>query len=211
MKKLFDKEKRKENLDKFQVGFNNKYEQIKVKSKDVYGKSKVVTKKSFTFLLIRTIFMILVPGFLWVISTMFFIRGLYYASFFSWILLPVSWFLVFGSFRSRIVNLLPLLAVIVYIVYGLEIQDFNQATIIFFFVPFLSLLLKFKKHYIQYITLGISIVYVVVNYLGIYVIPFYAKWGLIVIIYVIFIPPMIGTWLNKIFYGKKHQVSEENN
>jgi hypothetical protein len=213
--KLFDKERREERFTKIKTGFQNNFNKTKDKSKEVYGtvkvygeKGAVVAKKSATYILFRTIFSILTPIILAGISVVLFFRGFYISSFFVWIFLPIAWFVMFGDYKSRIVNILPLVAVILYIMVGLEIHDFNEATYVFFFVPFISLLVKFKKHYIQYITLGISIVYLIVNYLQIYEVPFYAKWGLIVIIYVIFIPPMIGRKLHKIFYGKKYNESD---
>lgn len=166
-------------------------------------------KKQSSNRLLRFIFIFFLPVIL-VFSSIYLVQYTYYFSAFAiWLIYPMSFLFLTGSIKTRILNVLPLLVLLFYIMISVETKDADKASLIFFAVPILSLLLKPKKHWIQYTTLGISIIYLILNHFTLIDFPFAVKWGLILVIYLVFIPPLVKQKIVQLFHKKPKDNQED--
>lgn len=155
-------------------------------------KSKKFMKEKGESLFHKMLVFIFFPLFILVTSVILFTQHAYFASIVIWMFLPLTFFLMIGSFLNRILNTLPITMFIVYIIFGIETSLWNEGTLLFFLVPLGSLMLKPKKFPVQYAILGISIVILSINFFTPWNVPIFIKWILSVMIYVIFLPPLLA-------------------
>ncbi|MCF7932903.1 MAG: hypothetical protein K9K93_07020 [Acholeplasmataceae bacterium] len=104
---------------------------------------------------------------------------------------PLVWILFFGNIRHRIANILPLVALVTYLFLGFYQGLWNEASIIFLFVPYVGLTLKPKRALISYLTIFLSTILLIVRLVTGFQFPILPRVLIIVLIYVIFMPPMI--------------------
>ncbi len=152
---------------------------------------------------LKMLIIFLFPMILFVISISLFNHQNYLSILVVWLSWPISFLFLFGSFKDRIFNTLPLLAILIYLLIGLNTGDFESASVIYFFVPVLSLLLKPKKHMVKYITMLVSFIILIINYFTSIEIPMILKYLIIIYIYLLYLPPLVKKQLNKIRHTKE--------
>lgn len=118
------------------------------------------------------------------------------------LLLPALPILSLGSFRARLLNALPLLALSAGLYLGFRYGEWVLASRLFFALPFIGLLLKPRRHPLKYVTLGISLVSLITDYAFGWTLPWVYRILLILWIYIIFVPPVILNYLRRL----KHRV-----
>ncbi|MFP4286708.1 MAG: hypothetical protein ACLFRI_03320 [Candidatus Izemoplasmataceae bacterium] len=155
-------------------------------------KTKQFIKKQGDSMVHKMLVFILFPIFIFVTSAVLFSVHAYFASIIIWMFLPLTFFLMMGSFINRVLNALPITMFIVYLLYGLETSSWHEGTLLFFLVPLGSLMLKPKKFPLQYAVLALSILVISINYFTPFNIPVYLKWTFSVIIYIVFLPPALA-------------------
>ncbi len=89
-------------------------------------------------------------GFLWGFN------GFVFVMFWWWCLVPLWSVLALGSVRSRVVNGLPLFIFWLYGLMSLLSQDLARYLFLFYFTPYVSLMVKPQRHPIKYLTLLFS-------------------------------------------------------
>jgi hypothetical protein len=105
--------------------------------------------------------------------------------------IPILWLFIFGKVRHRLANTLPLFAVVTYVFLGFQYGMWDEATVIFFFVPYVGLTLKPKRAVTGYMSIALTTIYLVIRFTTGYEIPLTTRIMAIILIYVIFFPPMI--------------------
>lgn len=136
-------------------------------------------------------FMIITPLFVIVLSMALLFNHYYYAAILVYPLIPILLLLQFGTIKDRMLNILPLVVLLTYVIVSLETKDFKSSMVVYFIIPILSVLLKPKKHYIKYLTLIVSFLTLSLKYFKNMTIPFYYNLIIILIIYAVFLPPFI--------------------
>ena len=53
--------------------------------------------------------------------------------------------LQFGTIKDRMLNILPLVVLLTYVIVSLETKDFKSSMVVYFIIPILSVLLKPKN------------------------------------------------------------------
>jgi hypothetical protein len=154
----------------------------------------------------RMLIFFCVPVVVFIASVLLFVRGYFYAGVIIWLFFPFSRFFMIGSLKTRALNGLPVIIGILYLMVGLETGAWEKWMVLFFLVPFLSVLLKPKKHPIQYATLALSVMVLSINMLTQINIPVYLKWIFVSLIYVVFIPPLVKKRLKR-FFGKPREAA----
>lgn len=157
----------------------------------------------------RILIFFCVPLAVFVASVLLFLNRYLYAGVIVWVFFPLSRFFMIGSLKSRVLNALPVSIGILYLMVGLETGDWETWMVLFFLVPFLSLLVKPKRHPFQYATLGLSVTFLSINQLTNLDIPVWWKWIVVVLIYVIFVPPLVKKRVNR-FFGRQSPDKGEN-
>jgi hypothetical protein len=160
-------------------------------------KSKQFMKEKGESMIHKMMVFVLFPLFILATSIVLFSMNAYFSSIVIWMFLPLTFFLMMGSLLNRILNALPMTMAIVYILFGIETGLWHEGTLLFFLVPFGSLMLKPKKFPIQYAVLGISIIVLSINFFTPLNIPVIIKWLLSIIIYIIFLPPLLAKRIEK--------------
>ncbi len=155
-------------------------------------KTRRFMKKKQDTLYVKLIVFIFFPVLIGVTSFILIRNEAFIAGLLIWMFLPLTMFLLMGSFLRRVLNSLPMVIMFIYIIFGLETGLWQEGTMLFFIVPFGSLVLKPKKSPVQYLTLSISILVLTLNFFTTQSIAIYLRWGLIVLIYIIFLPPALG-------------------
>lgn len=96
------------------------------------------------------------PIIIGLISLWLFMNHYLVSGFLVWVLFPLSRFILIGSFKNRILNVLPIVVFLLYLSLSMENQDFGKYDWVLFLTPLGSLILKPKKHQVEYLTLIIS-------------------------------------------------------
>ena len=123
-----------------------------------------------------------------------------------WVFVPAVWFFLIGRFKDRFRNALPVLALAIFLLVGSYTGAWNAALWIFFAVPYVALLLKPRRHIIKYVTLTLSTIYVVLGLATGVWLPIGIRIAMVMIIYLIFVPPMLFAWCMKPYYAFKRRV-----
>lgn len=104
---------------------------------------------------------------------------------------PLSLFLTIGSFKDRLLNSLSLWTWWVYFHLGFAFQWWNEANILFFLVAFIGFIFLPKRTIIHYLVFFLTITYWIVGWISGYWIPSLIRWFFILIIYLVFYPPLV--------------------
>ncbi|MFP4187718.1 MAG: hypothetical protein ACLFSU_06075 [Acholeplasmataceae bacterium] len=152
----------------------------------------------------RMLIFFCVPFLVFILSVILVLNRYLYAGITIWAFLPLSRLLMIGSIRARLRNALPFAIGLIYLMVGLETGEWERWMVLLFLVPFLSLLMKPKRHPLAYATLGVSVIVLAVNYLTRFDIPVYGKWAVVALIYLIFLPPLVKKRIKELFHGQKH-------
>ncbi|MGE4320511.1 MAG: hypothetical protein AB7E61_03555 [Acholeplasmataceae bacterium] len=172
--------------------------------KKPFSKINALTIKHFAIQkTLKMIIIFLFPMILFVISISLFNHQNYYSIPVIWLTWPISFLFLIGSLKDRLLNTLPLFAILIYLLIGINTGDFESASAIYFFVPLLSLLLKPKKHRVKYITMLVSFIILMINYFTSFDIPVVIKYLMIICIYILYLPPILTHQLNKIKHAKE--------
>ena len=161
---------------------------------------KKVSKRAYYDYILRPIVIVFLPISIALASIYFFSVQSYINMVLVWLFWPISTLFLWGSLKNRLLNTLPLIVGLVYLIIANQTGDYQKTLFIFYSVPLLSLVMKPKKYVFQYLTLLVSTLFLSLDYLAHINIPIYIKWLLILIIYIIFIPPFIK---DKLFAGNK--------
>lgn len=154
-------------------------------------KAKQFMKKKVDTLFIKLMVFMFYPMIIFLVSLSLFFEQAYIASAFVWIFLPLTFFLLMGSLKNRVLNSLPFVIFGVYLLYGIETGLWQEGTIVFFIVPIGSLVLKPRKYPVQYTALGVSLLILILNFFTPIAIPVFIRWILVVAIYFVFLPPFL--------------------
>jgi hypothetical protein len=158
--------------------------------------------KKITFMISIVILMLM--------SMFFFFEKAFISAFLVWLYVPIGRFIMIGSSKNRLINSLGVLVLLVYLILSFYTWNFEQFQLMFFLVPFGSLLLKPKKHWLQYTTLGISILYLTSKYIFLIDMPFYVKWLLILIIEIVFLPGVIKKNISNYLLKLKQKMNSQS-
>lgn len=134
------------------------------------------------------------------VSFMTFMGGHGFAALAVLLILPSLPILSFGSFRSRLLNALPLLALSAGLYLGFRYGEWVIASRLFFALPFIGLLVKPRRHPLKYVTLGVSVVSLITDYAFGWSFPWAYRILIIIWIYIIFLPPVIVKYLRRLRY-----------
>ena len=104
---------------------------------------------------------------------------------------PLSLFLTIGSFKDRLLNSLSLWSWWIYLHLGFAFQWWNEANIVFFLVAIVGFLFLQKRNVIHYLVFGLTLTYWGIGWASGYWIPSLIRWLFIVIIYLVFYPPLL--------------------
>lgn len=137
----------------------------------------------------------LVPLVIFMISTILFIQKEFILSILFLFFLPFTGILFFGSFKNRLLNLLPLFLILTYLVLGFQYSLWKEGIYLFSLYPILGLVIKPKRSVLKYITVGFSSVLFILNYYEVLSISFGVKLIITILLYLIFLPPIIEKWL----------------
>lgn len=159
--------------------------------KKPYEKAKQFKPKRRDTLHTKLITYVFFPIIICLFSIWLFFEQAYISSAYIWLFLPLIFFLLVGTLKNRVLNSLPLVILGVYILYGIETGMWEAGTTIFFLVPLGSLVLKPKTYPIQYSALGVAILVYILDFLAILSLPLTLVWILIIVIYLLFLPPFI--------------------
>ncbi len=123
-----------------------------------------------------------------------------------WMFVPAIWFFLIGKFKDRFRNALPIFALALFLMVGSYTGEWNAALWIFFFVPYVALLLKPRRHIVKYITLALSTLYLIFGLATGVWLPVGFRIAMVIIIYMIFIPPMLFAWCMKPYFAFKRRL-----
>ena len=159
--------------------------------KKPYDKAKQFMHKKVDTFFSKLMVFVFFPIAIFLLSLWLFFEHAYIAGILIWIYLPLTFFLLMGALKNRVLNSLPFIIFGAYMLYGIETGLWQEGTILFFAVPIGSLVLKPKKYPIQYAALAVSIAVLTINMFTNISIPIYIKWILIFGIYFVFLPPFL--------------------
>lgn len=137
------------------------------------------------FLLAFAMMMTFLSGWLW------FFTGRMMIMFWWWGLMPLSSVLALGSVRNRVVNGLPLFVVWLYGLISLLTRDFTTYLWLFTLTPYVSLVLKPRRHRLKYVTLFLSTTLLLYGLITGDTVSTFLRVGGVVVINVVFFPPIL--------------------
>lgn len=152
---------------------------------------KKATRKTHFDYVLRSFVIFFFPMIIAFLSYYFFASRNLINAFLVWGFWPISTFFLWGSLKKRLMNTLPLIISLLYFILSIQLNDFQGTLVIFYIVPFLSLLVKPKKHFFQYLTLLISAVFLTLEYFFQISVNSIFKCIFIMLVYILFIPPFI--------------------
>jgi len=112
--------------------------------------------------------------------------------------IPISFLFFFGSFKARLNNSVPLLVLMAYLIYNSFNRQWRDTLFFFYFIPYLSLLIKPKRHPAKYSVVALSTVFLILQFGFNIQFNYSLRVGLVILIYIVFIPPFIIGLVNKI-------------
>ena len=107
------------------------------------------------------------------------------------LLLPAIWLFSFGSPKKRIMNALPIIALVFVLYTGFRFDNFDHAIWVFFFLPYLGLLLEPKRHPLKYVMIFITTSVLLAQILEIRDISMFTRLSVSIVIYMVFTPPIL--------------------
>lgn len=107
------------------------------------------------------------------------------------IMMPVVWLFSFGSLKMRLLNALPLIALSVVLFSGFSYGRWDAALWVFMAVPYIGLVLKPKRHPLKYAMILISTAIILLDVSGVRDITVFTRLGFTLVIYGVFLPPII--------------------
>lgn len=110
--------------------------------------------------------------------------------------IPISMIFTLGNVKDRLVNGLSLISVYLYLIFALLFGWWNEAAIILMGTPYVSLLIKPKRSLLKY---GVTLLSTLLLIYGLVTgesASWAMKWGLIVVIYILFLPPVLLSIFN---------------
>ncbi len=148
-------------------------------------------KKLFATYNKRLTFLFIVPLIIFIVSLFCLYNQYYYSALLIWFLWPISRVMIIGNINNRVRNTLPFLALISYLIIGLETNAWVYAETLFLVVPIISLALKPKRFVFQYVVLLFSFVTIVLNLLTDIKVIFPLRLGAIILIHIVYYPPVL--------------------
>ncbi len=131
------------------------------------------------------------PFLMFVVAFLLLIQRELILSVFFILLIPLTFFLNFGNLKKRILNLLPIFTILAYLAIGLRYGEWDLAIYLFLIYPFIGILIQPKRVAVKYLTFGISYILQLLHYLNIYTLSIGSRVVLIVLVYLLFLPPYI--------------------
>lgn len=112
--------------------------------------------------------------------------------------IPISFLFFFGSFKARLNNTVPLLVLMTYLIYNSFNMQWLDTLFFFYFIPYLSLIIKPKRHPVKYSVVALTTVLLILKFGFDIQVDFIVRVGLVIFIYIVFIPPFIIGFVNKL-------------
>lgn len=131
-------------------------------------------------------------------SFLLLINHLWINAFLVWAFVPLSWIFFIGSWKDRLNNILYLSIFLIYLHLGFAFGWWEEASWIFFLVPYGSLVLQPKRHPIKYLGIGLTTLYLVVGLITGYWIPSTYRYAVIFLIYLLYYPPKFAQTVRSI-------------
>lgn len=131
-------------------------------------------------------------GWLW------FLNGRLFEMMWWWMLIPLWSVLAFGNMRSRVVNGLPLFVLWLYGLLSIVQRDLSTYLYVFYFTPYVSLMVKPQRHPIKYVTMVFSTVALLYGLLTQNPVALPIRISVVVLINVLFFPPYLWVKLKQI-------------
>lgn len=138
-----------------------------------------------------------IPFFTMVLSFYFMTKSNIILSIFIGSFLPFSIVLMFGSFRKRLLNLLPIITLYSFLYLGITSSSWSNAWYLFSIYPVVGLIIQPRRKPIKYLTLFVSLLFFILNYFDVVPLSVFFKIVIILLIYLVYIPPYIENKLNK--------------
>ncbi|MGD9910708.1 MAG: class I SAM-dependent methyltransferase [Candidatus Izemoplasmatales bacterium] len=138
-----------------------------------------------------------IPFLIMATSFYFLINSNISAAIFVGSFLPFSIVLMFGSFRKRLLNILPIIAMYSFLYIGITSGAWGEAWYLFSVYPVIGLVIQPVRKPIKYVTLFISLLFFILNYFDVLTLSVFLKTAVILFIYIVYIPPYLETKLKK--------------
>ncbi|MGM0435765.1 MAG: hypothetical protein ACQEQA_01800 [Bacillota bacterium] len=107
------------------------------------------------------------------------------------VLMPAIWLFSFGTFKMRLLNSLPIIALSVVLYIGFTYGRFDMAVWVFMAVPYVGLLLKPRRHPYKYVMMLLSSLIILLDVTGIQDIDILTRLIFTLVIYGVFMPPVL--------------------
>lgn len=120
-----------------------------------------------------------------------FLEGRILMMFWWWSLTPLWSVLALGNFRSRVVNGLPLLMLWLYGMMSLYTREATAYLWLFTMTPYVSLVLKPRRHRLKYVTLFLSTTLLLYGVITGETISVFLRVGSVMLINMVFFPPIV--------------------
>lgn len=111
--------------------------------------------------------------------------------------MPISMIFTVGSLKNRLVNGLSIVSIYLYLILSLRFGWWDEAGIILLFTPYVSLIIKPKRNILKYVVTIFSTIFLVYGIWTGNPVHFLIKWGIIFILYALFLPPILISIFHK--------------
>jgi hypothetical protein len=111
--------------------------------------------------------------------------------------LPITMIFTFGNLKNRLVNGLSLISIYLYLILSLRFGWWDEAGIILMVTPYVSLIIKPKRSLLKYGVTAFSTALLIYGFFTGNPVNSFIKWGVIILVYVIFLPPIIHSIIHK--------------
>ena len=111
--------------------------------------------------------------------------------------LPISRIFMVGKLKSRLVNGLTFIVIYVYLLLGVRFGWWDQASYLLLATPYISIVLKPKRSWIKYLTVGLTTVYLIYGLISGNQVPWFIKVPSIGLVYIIFFPSIVKSTFKK--------------
>jgi len=164
---------------------------VKVKS--------IIKQLSYSFILYWILILLL-----FTIGIIFIIKIQFISGLLVWLYIVFVWALFIGNFQQRFRNFLPLIMINLYLIVSFYYNDFEVAAYLLILTPFIGYFLRDKRKLIHTLLVGLSIVYLILEFYFLIEISWYIKMLILILIYIVYLPPFLHKKvksLKQIFYN----------
>ncbi|MFP4078635.1 MAG: hypothetical protein ACLFUQ_05790 [Candidatus Izemoplasmataceae bacterium] len=131
--------------------------------------------------------------------------GYMLAAFALFFMAPSLWLLSFGTLRNRLLNALPAFTLLAGLYLGFRFDSWEASSRLWTMLPFVGLVLKPRRHPLKYGTMIITVMFLFLDYVLGWTVPWVYRILFIVWIYAIFIPPIILNRVKKMLHLFKRE------